>query len=424
MRVVIFEPFHQGHRLQYVRAFTEAIADLGATITLATSQGVPETSEFRTHVAPVASHLTIDAFLPQLPESDKPLQSGRQRLGALQGTVRRLAPDHLYIPYADGLAQVAALARLLGRRVRRQRMEIEAVLMRGRFAYPRDSAKSEAFARIWLALTTFAPLDIVHALDPIPYEAIRRRGGSLARRIRLIPEPVEPVNPLSRREAREALGLPLDGRLISCSGILSRRKGADRLVRAFAAASLKSDDRLFLMGRMDDAVAAAVRDAQALITQGRLIIRNETVSDADLHAGLCAADLVCLPYPRHVGSSGIAVRTAAVGRPLLSSDYGWLGMVTSRFDLGTMCDCTADEPLARALPAALEQSSTFRLGPAASRFVQFHTTSNFARCVSARLRERLGVAQSDPPLSWEWVLEGDGPRRTKAHREPAALDRH
>jgi glycosyltransferase involved in cell wall biosynthesis len=283
-------------------------------------------------------------------------------------------------------------------------MEIEGILMRGRFAYPAQRPRDRIFARAWLAATTRSPFDILHHLDPIPYEAIMARGGRLAARSRLIPEPVEPVQQVDRVDARRRLCLPEDGRLICCPGWLDTRKGVDRLIRAFAAAQLAGTDRLLLAGRMEPAIRSVLDAHAELQRAGRLIAREGCLSDEELHLSMSAADLVCTPYPRHIGSSGIIVRAAALQRMVLASDFGWVGMIVARFGLGMTCDCRDDDALASALPAALARSSAFRPTDAAARFTQFHTHENFAAHISARLRQRVGTAPSTALRTWDSVI--------------------
>lgn len=406
MRVLILESDASGHRLQYVRVCVQAIADLGVEIVFATNSSTPRTDEFRTHIGPVIDRITIDPSL-NTDEVGTALRSATTRVMEYGAAMKRHSPDHVYVPYADGFAQISGLGRLFGQSRCPDSVVSEGILMRGRFAYPRDSWRDGLFGHAWLTATSLSPIDILHFLDPIPYERIMERGGRLAAKARLIPEPVEAPTVFDRQEARRHLGLPAEGRLLCCPGVLGERKGVDRLIRAFAAASatLRPDDCLLLIGRVDDAVREAIRQARGLEERGRIILREGVASDADLHRAMAAAHVVAAPYPRHTGSSGTVVRAAALERMVLSSDFGWLGMVTNRFKLGLTCDCRDDAAIARSLPIALEASESFRASPAARRFAQFHTQVNFEHHLARRLRERLGRDAYGEARTWDWVLQ-------------------
>ena len=183
-----------------------------------------------------------------------------------------------------------------------------------------------------------APFTILHQLDPIPFTALKNRGGALGDRSRLIPEPVEAIQKIEMVEARCRLGIPVDGRYVACMGSLDVRKGTHLLIQAFARAKLQSNDRLLLIGNLHQDVRSLITHTiAALLRDGRLILIDRYVSDETLGMGLNAADVVCTPYPKHVGSSGIVVRAAAVGKPILASDYGWVGAIVPAFQLGTTC---------------------------------------------------------------------------------------
>ena len=406
LRVLIFENDATGHRLQHVRVCVEAIADLDVEIVFATSASTPGSQEFRTHIPPVRDRITVDASFIGT-DGASPWGSATGRASACAAAVERHRPDHVYVLYADGLAQISGMARLIGRAHRREQVEYEGILMRGRFAYPRRSWRDAFVGRAWLAATSLSPFDIFHFLDPIPYERIVLHAGRLSAKARLIPEPVEPPTIASRDEARRLLSLPPEGRIVCCPGGLDQRKGVDRLIRAFAACqgALRPDDRLLLVGRVHESIREAIRATQDLQQSGRIILRNEFVSDEDLHRAIAAADVVAAPYPEHIGSSGIVVRAAALERMVLASNFGWIGMVADRFGLGPTCDCRDDEAIARLLPVALAASESYRPSPAALRFTRYHTKANYGAHLARRLRQRLGYDSGQELREWDWVLQ-------------------
>lgn len=410
LRVLIIESDGTGHRLQHVRVCVQAIADLGVEIVFATGASIPETDEFRIHITPVLHRITIDASLAEA-DGESPWRSAVTRVSEFIAAVERHRPNHVYILYADGFAQVTGAARRVGRARFPKSIECEGILMRGRFAYPRTSWADALVARVWLAATSASPIDILHFLDPIPYQRVLQRGGRLAMKARLIPEPVEPLTVLDRQDARRRLNLPLEGRIVCCPGGLDARKGVDRMIRVFAVASgqLRVDDRLLLVGRVDASIREAIHQARELIERGRIIIRDRVVSDEDLHRAIAAAHVVATPYPRHIGSSGIVVRAAALERMVLASDFGWVGMVTSRFGLGLTCDCGDDAAIGRLLPVALTASESYRPSPAARRFTRFHTQANYGAHLTKRLRQRLGHDGVEEICEWDWVLQATSP---------------
>jgi len=161
---------------------------------------------------------------------------------------------------------------------------------------------------------------------------------------------------------------------------MDERKGIDRLVRAFAAARLRDDDRLLLAGRLSESLRRLIQaDFADLISRDRLVLMDRYLTDDELCASVTAMDLICTPYPRHVGSASIVIRAAATGRPTLGVDYGWIGFVIPRFQLGWTCAVDAIPDLAMALARALDQAAGFRLSAAGRRFVDFIRSRIFRR---------------------------------------------
>lgn len=402
MRVLIFEPDHTGHHLHHVRALAGAFSDLGTEVTVALDRAAPASREYDVHLGDLCAH--VDASMPE--SEGTPLARAVAAARALAAAVRRHRPDHVLVPYGDGLTQVLGVGRLVAFNPFPRGVEAETLLMRGGFAYPRERRREALRDQVTLSAMALAPWTRIHHLDPLPYDIVQKRGGALARRSRVIPEPVESSPCLDRLEARRQLGVPEDGPYVGCVGMLDGRKGVDRLVRAFVEVAPRLPSaRLLLMGRVKAPVDAALAgEGAALVRSGRIVVVDRYVSDEELGTAFSALDLVCTPYPRHIGSSGVVVRAAAAERPLLGSDFGWVGWSIRRFGLGHVCDVREPPAFARALEASLGAAPLFRLGAPARGFVAFHTMANFLAAWTARARERLGLDPEPTGIGWGSVL--------------------
>ena len=127
--------------------------------------------------------------------------------------------------------------------------------------------------------------------------------------------PLDP--PPSRAEARRALGLPAEARIVTAPGLATSSKRLDVAVRAVARLRAAHPTlRLVVAGAADPSVPLAdwVRAAglaDAFVLTGRL-----SLEDFERH--LCAADVVVsLRFPTHGEISGALVRALGVGRPAL-----------------------------------------------------------------------------------------------------------
>lgn len=406
MHIALYEPNSEGHRYTHVRRLIPALAQLG-TLTFVTSHEGVASPEYAAQIKPVEHLCTVESSMSF--DKKAPIKHNlRSMTRHLRRAAHDLKADHVYMPYSDGTIQLAGFLRLSGRFPLPPNVELEGLMMRGAFAYsPSRGLRHALRTRAWLLATRASPFHTIHHMDPIVVRAIQARSPALARRVRLIPDPVEPFTPPTRQDARKALGIPDDGRLIGCVGYQDRRKGIDLLIRAFLAANLPPTDRLFLAGKQEAAIQSLLGgEAAQAVREGRIITLARYISDEELRLGVSALDVVCTPYPPnagHSGSSSIVIHAAGQGRHSLGTDHGWVGDAITRFGLGSVCDVDNQPAFAAAIRASLEISHQFTLPEAGRRFVAFHRPDNFTACFTRRLRERLGLPQAEGLLDWEWV---------------------
>lgn len=404
MHVLVYEPDHSGHHFAYLSLLLPAVADVAGRVTLATRRAAAESGPFRLLIAPMSERIAVDASLTEPLGFDH--RSALARADELVATVQRLRPDHLLVPYADGLGQALALRRLRLQPAWSRDLVSEALFMRASVAYPIESVARRIRARISWMLAERAPFTHKHHLDPVAHEWLASRSPRRAERWLRMPDPVEAAPPLELNVARRACGFAAGGRALGCAGLMNRRKGADLLIRAFARAALQPEDRLYLLGQHEDEITALLqRECAELVREGRIVSQDRFIPPAEIAQMLCAMDLVCTPYPRHIGSASIALRAAAAGRPVLGGTYGWIASIVPRFGLGWTCDVEDVAAFAAAIPGALEASVRWRPGEAARRLVEFNSPENFRLCWTKGIRERTGRGPAPGARSWEWVLQ-------------------
>lgn len=407
MRVLIFEPDHTGHHLHWVRLLVDGLRPLGVEIVVSLGGQAFGSPEYKTHLAQFENEIRFDSMPPLMP--DKPWRLMRWNTRCFADTMKRVAPDHVLIPYGDGLAQGIGIARIFGHDLLADAIG-EVLLMRGAYAYPISRLSQSIAQRASLEAIGMGSWSVVHYLDPIPFEYVQRRGGDLARRGRLMPDPVEPAPRVSTAQARAALGIPTDGRYIGCVGLIDGRKGADTLIKAFAEADLAPNDRLLLCGKHSDPVREMLSGAyKPLRDAGRVISFDQYVSQEQLLNAVSALDIMCTPYPRHIGSASILNRAAAAGKFVLGSNWGLIGLTISRFGLGLACDCTNVGELSAAVAVAMDRAMNYVPGEPARRFVEYNTIENFHACWTRGIRRRLGLPPSPMLRTWQWVLESAEP---------------
>jgi len=402
MNVLIFEPSFGGHRLHYVRHLVEAMAPLTDRLIVVTNDRAEQQPVFQELLTPLRDRFELDASA-KMPGGSF-LARARGKTVDLRRALKRHRPDRYYVPFADGMRYwVGWRGRLPGGVYRSA--PSEALIMRGGDGYLPPEQQPARARGIAFRLLKQTPWSVLHLLDPLEYQFIQRHAPDLAARSQLMPEPVEPMPTIDKAAARRELGIETGGRLIAMAGQMDQRKGADLLIRAWARADAAADDRLLLAGGMSDPVRAVMDQHRELARSGRLIAWDRFISEREFGLVFAAADVVAATYPRHTGSSGIVVRAAAMGRPLVASDYGWIGHTVERFGMGRTLDVTDIDRLAAAMTAALDGAEAFEPTEATRRFNAFHTVENFAATWTAGLREAVGAAPASNLRTWEWVCQ-------------------
>jgi len=407
VRVLIYEPDFAGHRMTVVRVLCSAILELAPEdLALATTAAAAASDEFRVQVGgPLRDRVRV-VTVPKTDAGGGVVAKSVRRARQLARVVREQRADHCYVPFADGLAQIVGAMRAVGLVRWPVGTAAECLLMRLEHGLrPGLPGRARAVAGALAA----GPWDRVHVNSVGAYDRLRAvapRG--LADRVRLMPDPIDaaPRLPVGHAAARRELGLPVGGRLVVLPGTVDRRKGADRLVRAFAAADLLEDDRLLLIGPHRDGLAGIIREAASGLDPGRIVSVDRYVDDHTLNLALAAADVVAVPYVGHTGSVSMAIRAAAAGRLALgSADVPWLADTLPRFGLGRVCDVRDPAAFGAAIRAALDASADFALAEAGRRFVAYASPDNVAAHWTRRLRERLGRPPRKPTHEWAWVCD-------------------
>lgn len=409
LRIIIFEPAFQGHYFVYLSHMLPELIELvgSGKIVLQTSDPALKSVEFANLIRPFADRIEIRGGIPNEWQTAGASGSAR-RVDQVIQAVRDAEANHLIVPLADGIGHGLAL-----RRVRLgglpKGVTSEGLYFQGKFLYPCASLGDRIRERVKWEIGRQAPFTFMHHLDPIVYDWEKQRAhsaGDFEARWSLMPDPIEPPRPLSKPEARRALGVPDDGRLIGCAGVIDLRKGCDLMMRAFARARLGPTDRMVIAGPHKPEIRAMLSgELRPLVDSGRLISIDRVLRPDELADSLAAMDLVCTPYPNHIGSASIVIRAAATPRPVLGSDFGWVRRSITTFDLGWTCPVADIESFASTMEVALDGAADWKPGEPARRFAQFHDYRNFKLCATRRVRQLLGKPDHDSYRSWGWVME-------------------
>jgi glycosyltransferase involved in cell wall biosynthesis len=199
-------------------------------------------------------------------------------------------------------------------------------------------------------------------LDPFAIEHLKKINstGNLTH----LPDPV-PTYHAARQEQLEKfkqnLKIEPNRKIFLLFGALyGQRKGLEQVLQAISSLSpeLCQKITLLLVGQMfatdDSPMVRRIKEiSESLPVQ--IILQDKFVAEQDVQIYFQIADIVLAVYQRHVGMSGIIVQAAAAGKPLLCSDYGLMGEITRRWQLGLTVDSTNPSQIAEKLTQFLQE---------------------------------------------------------------------
>jgi glycosyltransferase involved in cell wall biosynthesis len=207
------------------------------------------------------------------------------------------------------------------------------------------------------------------------------------RKVCYIPDLGSSVSLTDRTEARKALGIGEEKRVIVCYGGLDR-KGVPELMAGLANCACPEFVSVMLMGPVDAKLAAWLRsDVPAgLIGAGRVWIQDGVYDTQDLATALSAADGVWLGYRNHFGSSGILWEAAQAGLPVLGRHTGLIAWDIRANDIGETVNIDDSAAVARALTRVLcDEEARGRWSRNGRQSGALHTPAAFGECVADAL---------------------------------------
>ena len=118
----------------------------------------------------------------------------------------------------------------------------------------------------------------------------------------------------------------------------------------------------------------------------QLVVHDHFIADEAIPHYFALADVVLALYQHHVGTSGVLLWAAAAGKTVLASDYGLLGELVRRHQLGCVVDSTQPAAIAKGLAALLTGEPSRLIDRAkATRFVQENRVERFVETICANL---------------------------------------
>jgi len=205
--------------------------------------------------------------------------------------------------------------------------------------FPEDAGKLDKTynfsRRIHHEKILYRECDMVVATSPLQLDMLFDDYGVAREKVRMIPPGYDdnrfyPVGNATRMAIRREMGLPEDKQIVASIGRLSRNKGFDLLVDAFAVVAQRSEHtvlRLALGSEMEATTEDPMRaELEIKIRNFGLqdrVILGDSLPDDEMPDFYRAADVFCLPS-RYEPFGMTAIEAMACGTPTVVTTHGGL----------------------------------------------------------------------------------------------------
>lgn len=391
-KVLFYEPDANGHHFPYLARMLPGFFGQGYELLLATTPEALSSEQFQRFLAPLESHFQTVEAQPKIKSSS--FRIAKQRVADIRRLHKTHTPDHTFVAYADGLWQIMAFQALLGRSRPTGPGTLEGIVYRGGFTYPTATSFTQKVKRfLFRRLCSKGIFDRLLLDDEYLYDFAKTLKGRSKTRLELAVNPVTFFS-IDGDAARQRLGLTSSNQIISLSGMIDPRKGADRLIEAFTHVATQglTDAVLLLAGPHSDAIKDILSEplVKPLCEANRIISLDQLLDEQDMYSVAAASDLVTAPYPNHMGRSSILLWAAAAGRPVLGVDRGCIARIIEQEQLGWTCDVHDQQAFRDAMVTALQSPWAEEDQQRAVTYSSWHSIDHYRTLNSAFVRQRYG----------------------------------
>ncbi len=404
-RIMLFEMSIYGHHAVYIRHLVRYWCEQamqGHFYVVVTAQFVAECSEIMA-IAQQYPQANV-SFLPLTPSEEatltvKPSSFLQRKARAWQewnlmcAYAKNLRATHCFLASFDFFTWPFLLAQT-------PPCPISSIYFKPTFHYARfpgyvptlKARIQQQQERLMLALILRqSHLHRLFCLDPFAVEVLNK--GRTQRKTVALADPVETaVSQASWLELRSHSNIEAQRKVFLLFGELSERKGVGQMLEAIAQlpSDLCQNLCFLLVGRCDLATKSRF---QAKIVQVRseqpvqIIEQYEFISEQAVKDYFQLADVVLAPYQKHIGMSGILLQAAAAKKPVISSNYGLMGELVRRYQLGLAVDSTRPDELTKAIAQFLQQpAEQFFSADKMEVFAQENTVEKFANTIFTEMK--------------------------------------
>ena len=392
--ILLFDLFSTGHHAGYLLhliKYWQDVALSGSLQMLVTPTFIKSHGDVVAAAKPGVSLVTIT------PEEEQQLRSegsssdrlarSFQEWDLLQKYGQKLQPSHCVLMYLDSMLLALSLKG-------KPPCPISGIYFRPIFHYGEFADFNSSFKeRIlqWRDRVILGQLlgkkqfKTLFCLDPFAVERIAQFNTSVEPIYLADPVQIYSNSDSQLKELKASLDLPQDRKVFLMFGVPQGRKGIYQLLEAIALLPVNLAEQfcLLLVGPKseDPSIHNRISELQQSLPV-QIIKREQFIQDQEIQPYFQISDVILAPYQRHIGMSAILVRAAAAQKPVLSCNYGLMGEMVKRYELGITVDASSPQAIAQGINKFLFQSGEILGNPATMKsFAEINTAKNFAKTI-------------------------------------------
>lgn len=407
--LLLIEPHWEGHNMRYIAWISEQASRLGYDIWLATSDA------FFDHPFYKEVEAKCEGKINPIPLSGQGSRPFKGRLGykfhyhrMFSALYRRLEkqgtpPDYVMIPYLDYVAHASAIAGspfketpwsgiFINPSFHLKKMGVEAP----------HRLSSRIKETLFFKLLSVETLVSVFAFDELLLRYVREKPSPHAKKVRLLPEPVDLGGGSSREDARRKLSIPPAETVVLVYGVIDDSKNLAPLLESARHKHFPENTTILVAGPREDEARNTLASPRAaeLRDTGRLHELDAFLHGPAEHDVFLASDIVWVAYEGQYISSGVLIQAGMAGLPIIACEKGVIGHLAKNHNLGPTVNPHNPKETAAAI-SKLSQNKPLaaKLGANGREHSRAHAIERFGKTLAEELVKSFPTRTKTSPHS-------------------------
>ena len=399
-RILIFEPEALGHQSDYIRLLISYLPEqnLVLKLTFLVSSKLIERLSVTEEMPQMIEQGEIEFITLTERETAKCtykilwIRSLYRWLMALK-YCKRCNANHIHYLHIDHMQFPLALRLPVPKRI-----TISGILFRPSIHYSqfwnislslREKISSSRKKILYRFMLTHPGLKMIFSLDKY-FASYAKKTLPNGHKIRYLPDPS--MFPADGKQCVLPRGLanliPPGRKIFLLFGALDKRKGIFEVIQALSMLDTRTAKKtaLIFAGKLrdevkEDFIAELQKYLESHPASVWIHLEDRFLSEDELVHLMRQCDVALIPYQRHIGSSGLLIWAASVKKPVITQNFGLMGVLTREYKLGQAIDTTKPSEIAKAIKIFVDQGKQERIADSEkmATFVNRRSPEEFSR---------------------------------------------